>query len=116
VTLDPNGNHFLCSIRYLGQTSFCLLPLRLVAMGNNTHWWESKAVHHLTSQTHQEKKSKMSNQIEEEQRKFVTPKSIIWFIIAMTVMTGYYLMVNIGLMKVQGMDFFYLWNAGAGGG
>ncbi len=85
-------------------------------MGNNTHWWESKAVHHLTSQTHQEKKSKMSNQIEEEQRKFVTPKSIIWFIIAMTVMTGYYLMVNIGLMKVQGMDFFYLWNAGAGGG
>ena len=56
----------------------------------------------------------MSNQIEEEQRKFVTPKSIIWFIIAMTVMSGYYLMVNIGLMKVQGMDFFYLWNAGAG--
>ncbi len=58
----------------------------------------------------------MSNPIEEEQRKFITPKSIIWFIIAMVVMSGYYLMINIGLMKVQGMDFFYLWTSGAGGG
>ena len=41
----------------------------------------------------------------EEQKKFVTPKSIIWFIIAMTVMGGYYFLINIGLMNVQGLNF-----------
>ena len=51
----------------------------------------------------------------EEQKKFITPKSIIWFLIAMTVMSGYYLMINYGLMKVQGLDFFYLQNIGSGG-
>jgi len=58
----------------------------------------------------------MGNLIEEEQRKFITPKSIIWFIIAMIAMGGYYLMIDIGLMKVQGMDFFYLWTSGGSGG
>ena len=48
----------------------------------------------------------------EEQKKFVTPKSIIWFIIAITVMGGYYFLINVGLMNVQGLDFFYLWNSG----
>ncbi len=55
-------------------------------------------------------------EIQEEQRKFVTPKSIIHFIIALTLMSGYYLMINWSLMEVQGLDFFYLWNTGAGGG
>jgi hypothetical protein len=50
-----------------------------------------------------------------EQKKFITPKSIIWFIIAMIVMGGYYFLINIGLMNVQGLDFFYLWSAGSGG-
>ena len=50
-----------------------------------------------------------------EQKKFITPKSIIWFIIAMIFMAGYYFLINIGLMKVQGLDFFYLWSSGSGG-
>ncbi len=40
-----------------------------------------------------------------EQKKFITQKSIIWFIIAMTVMGGYYFLINIGLMNVQGLNF-----------
>jgi len=55
-------------------------------------------------------------EIQEEERKFVTPKSIIHFIIAMVVMTGYYLLINWSLMVAQGLDFFYLWTTGAGGG
>ena len=51
-----------------------------------------------------------------EQKKFITPKSIIWFIIAFACMAGYYFLINIGLMKVQGLDFFYLWSSGSGGG
>ena len=51
----------------------------------------------------------------EEKKKFVTPKSIIWFLIAMVMMAGYYFLINIGLMKVQGLDFFYLWSSGSGG-
>ena len=47
-----------------------------------------------------------------EQKKFITPKSIIWFIIAMIIMGGYYFLINIGLMNVQGLDFFYLWSSG----
>jgi len=57
----------------------------------------------------------MSQPIEENKR-FITPKSIIWFLIAAAAMSVYYLVIDIGLMKVQGLDFFYLWNAGAGGG
>ncbi len=52
----------------------------------------------------------------DEQKKFITPKSIIWFLIAMVCMAGYYFLINIGLMKVQGLDFFYLWSSGSGGG
>ena len=51
-----------------------------------------------------------------EQKKFITPKSIIWFIIAFACMAGYYFLINVGLMKVQGLDFFYLWSSGSGGG
>jgi len=56
------------------------------------------------------------SEIQEEQKKFITPKSIIWFIIALVAMFFYYLLINIGLMKVQGLDFFYLWSSGGGGG
>ena len=56
------------------------------------------------------------NEITEEQKKIITGKSIIWFLIAMVCMAGYYFLINIGLMKVQGLDFFYLWSSGAGGG
>ena len=56
------------------------------------------------------------NEITEEQKKFITGKSIIWFLIAMVCMAGYYFLINVGLMKVQGLDFFYLWSSGAGGG
>ena len=41
----------------------------------------------------------------DEQKKFITPKSIIWFIIAMIIMGGYYFLINIGLMNVQGLNF-----------
>jgi len=51
-----------------------------------------------------------------EQKKFITPKSVIWFLIAFAFMAGYYFLINIGLMKVQGLDFFYLWSSGSGGG
>jgi hypothetical protein len=51
-----------------------------------------------------------------EQKKFITPKSVIWFLIAFACMAGYYFLINIGLMKVQGLDFFYLWSSGSGGG
>ena len=51
-----------------------------------------------------------------EQKKFITPKSVIWFLIAFACMAGYYFLINIGLMKVQGLDFFYLWTSGSGGG
>ena len=51
----------------------------------------------------------------DEQKKFITPKSIIWFIIALVFMGGYYFLINVGLMKVQGLDFFYLWKSGSGG-
>jgi hypothetical protein len=51
-----------------------------------------------------------------EQKKFITPKSVIWFLIAFACMAGYYFLINVGLMKVQGLDFFYLWSSGSGGG
>ncbi|QPJ66456.1 MAG: hypothetical protein G3M78_14040 [Candidatus Nitrohelix vancouverensis] len=54
--------------------------------------------------------------VEDEEKKFITPKSIIWFLIASVGMGFYYLIIDIGLMKVQGLDFFYLWNSGGGGG
>ena len=57
----------------------------------------------------------MNDLAADEQKKFITPKSIIWFIIALIAMTGYYFLINIGLMKVQGLDFFYLWSSGSGG-
>ncbi|MBI5427927.1 MAG: hypothetical protein HZA02_06565 [Nitrospinae bacterium] len=50
--------------------------------------------------------------IKEEQKPFVTVKSVSWFIIASMVCIGYYVMIDIGLMKVQGLDFFYLWTSG----
>ncbi len=55
-------------------------------------------------------------EIQEEQKKWVTPKSIIHFIIALTLMSSYYLLINWSLMEVQGLDFFYIWTTGAGGG
>lgn len=51
-------------------------------------------------------------QITEENRKFITPKSIVWFLIASVVMVAYYTVVDYGLMKVQGLDYLYLWNTG----
>ena len=51
--------------------------------------------------------------IVEENRKFITPKSIVWFLIASVVMIAYYTVVDYGLMKVQGLDYLYLWNTGA---
>ncbi len=57
----------------------------------------------------------MNDLTAEEQKKFVTGKSIIWFIIAIVCMAGYYFLINVGLMKVQGLDFFYLWSSGSGG-
>jgi len=56
------------------------------------------------------------NQVQEEQKKFITGKSIVWFIIAFSGMAAYYFFINWGLMKVQGLDFFYLWSSGSGGG
>ncbi len=55
-------------------------------------------------------------EIQEEQKKWMTPKSIIHLIIALALMSSYYLRINWSLMEVQGLDFFYLWTTGAGGG
>ena len=49
-----------------------------------------------------------------EQKKFITGKSITWFLIAFIGVFFYYFFINWGLMKVQGLDFFYLWSSGAG--
>lgn len=54
-----------------------------------------------------------NEQIVEENRKFITPKSIVWFLIASVVMIAYYQVVDYGLMKVQGLNYLYLWNTGA---
>ena len=54
--------------------------------------------------------------MEFEQKKFITGKSITWFIIAFIALSFYYLFINWGLMKVQGLDYFYIWNTGGGGG
>ncbi len=58
----------------------------------------------------------MNDFADSEQKKFITPKSIIWFIIAMVCMAGYYFLINVGLMKVQALDLFYLWSRGSGVG
>jgi len=50
--------------------------------------------------------------MEDEAKRFITGKSIMWFIIAAIAMGFYYLIIDIGLMKVQGLDFFYLWSSG----
>ncbi len=51
-------------------------------------------------------------EINEETKPFVTVKSVSWFVIASVVAVAYYVMIDIGLMKVQGLDFFYLWTSG----
>jgi hypothetical protein len=51
--------------------------------------------------------------VELEEKKFITGKSITWFLIAFIVMCGYYFFINWGLMSVQGLDFFYLWSSGS---
>jgi len=55
-------------------------------------------------------------EIQDEKRPFITVKSIFHFIIAFIAMSGYYFLINWGLMEVQGLDFFYLWSSGSGGG
>lgn len=54
--------------------------------------------------------------VEEEKKRWVTPKSIIHFLIAFILMAGYYYLINVALMKVQGLEFHYLWVSGSGGG
>ena len=56
------------------------------------------------------------SEIQEETRPFITVKSITHFIIALVVMFGYYFLIDWALMKVQGLDFFYLWSSSGGGG
>ncbi len=56
------------------------------------------------------------SEIQDETRPFITAKSITHFIIALIVMFGYYFLIDWALMKVQGLDFFYLWSTGGGGG
>ncbi len=60
----------------------------------------------------------MQDQIieDEKPRRFITVKSITFFILASLVCFAYYFFINWGLMKVQGLDFFYLWSSGEGGG
>ena len=55
----------------------------------------------------------MDESIQEEKRqKFVTVKSVVSFAIASLVCIGYYYAINVGLMKVQGLEFHYLWVSG----
>ena len=55
-------------------------------------------------------------QEEEEKKSLFTVKSVIHFLIAMVIMTGYFYLINYSLMKVQGLEFHYLWVSGTGGG
>ncbi len=55
-------------------------------------------------------------EIQEVEKKWVTSKSVIHFLIALTLMSGYYLLINWSLMEGQGLDLFYMWTTGAGGG
>ena len=55
------------------------------------------------------------SEIQDETRPFITAKSITHFILAMIVMFGYYFLIDWALMEVQGLNFFYLWQSGAGG-
>ena len=56
------------------------------------------------------------SEIQEETKPFITGKSITHFVIALVVMFGYYFLIDWALMVVQGLDFFYLWSHGGGGG
>lgn len=47
-------------------------------------------------------------------KRWITFKSITWFLIALVAMSCYFLLIDWGLMEVQGLDFFYLWNTGGG--
>ena len=51
-------------------------------------------------------------EIQDQKKPFITVKSIINFIFAFIAMSGYYFLINWGLMEVQGLDFFYLWSSG----
>jgi len=46
--------------------------------------------------------------IAEEPKKGITGKAIVWYVIAQAVMFGYFWLIDMGLMKVQGLDFCYL--------
>ena len=48
---------------------------------------------------------------EEKTKAFISVKSVSWFIIASAVCIAYYISIDLGLMKAQGLDFMYLWNA-----
>ena len=50
----------------------------------------------------------------ETKKCWITPKSVINFLIAGAVMAVYYYFIDIGLMKAQGLDFLYLWHSGGG--
>lgn len=56
------------------------------------------------------------SEIQEESKPFITAKSVTHFMIALVVMFGYYFLIDYALMVVQGLDFFYLWSSGSGGG
>lgn len=53
---------------------------------------------------------------DEESKGWISGKSIIHFLIAMVIMVGYFYLINFSLMKVQGLEFHYLWVSGEGGG
>ena len=52
------------------------------------------------------------SEIQEETKPFITVKSVTHFMIAAVVMFAYFFLIDWSLMKVQGLDFFYLWVSG----
>jgi hypothetical protein len=53
---------------------------------------------------------------DDKPKQILTAKSITWFLLASIAMVAYYVFIDWGLMKVQGLNFFYLWDAGGSAG
>lgn len=50
---------------------------------------------------------------DEKPKKFITVKSVTWFILASAVCICYYIFIDWALMQAQGLDFLYLWHSGS---
>ena len=57
-----------------------------------------------------------NTEVTEQEKPMITGKFLMHFVIAAVAMSLYYYTINEALMKVQGLQFRYLWVSGSGGG